>query len=249
KITSYLLNFQLDGVLKHPWVAADSEVQLDTEAHMISAVATSVIQSKEDIDPDIFNTMTSLQCFQDRDKLTKELLSPQHNTEKVIYFLLMDRKLRNPCLDDPEEIRSRNSTPDPPRKRTDSLRLHANSVCGSPQLGYRLSEGSPVAGRRALTVQSYRKSSAGNAAIAAAVASPAASRRPPPTPPTTPLLSGRGAAAAAAAAGGASGGSLTAASPEQPGWRSRLNSLKTSLATTLGTPRFHRRSKQQQQQQ
>ncbi|KAA3679201.1 uncharacterized protein DEA37_0007599 [Paragonimus westermani] len=34
----------------------------------------------------------------------------RHNTEKVIYFLLLDRKLRNPSSDDPEEIRSRSST-------------------------------------------------------------------------------------------------------------------------------------------
>jgi hypothetical protein len=30
-----------------------------------------------------------------------------HNTEKVVYFLLLDRKLRNPCKDDDEEIKAK----------------------------------------------------------------------------------------------------------------------------------------------
>lgn len=32
----------------------------------------------------------------------------RHNTEKVVYFLLLDRKLRNPSIEDDIEIRSRN---------------------------------------------------------------------------------------------------------------------------------------------
>jgi len=30
-----------------------------------------------------------------------------HNTEKVVYFLLLDRKLRNPCKDDDEDIKAK----------------------------------------------------------------------------------------------------------------------------------------------
>lgn len=33
----------------------------------------------------------------------------RHNTEKVIYFLLLDRKLRKPSFDDEEEIRNKSS--------------------------------------------------------------------------------------------------------------------------------------------
>ncbi|KAM3177685.1 hypothetical protein ACTXT7_004067 [Hymenolepis weldensis] len=33
-----------------------------------------------------------------------------HNTEKVIYFLLLDRKIRSPCYEDPDEIKARSST-------------------------------------------------------------------------------------------------------------------------------------------
>uniref|UniRef100_A0A1I8JK89 non-specific serine/threonine protein kinase n=1 Tax=Macrostomum lignano TaxID=282301 RepID=A0A1I8JK89_9PLAT len=227
----------LECVIKHPWVTVDSDAQIDSEAPMIHSVSTSVIPSKEDIDPDIFNTMTSLQCFHDRERLTRELLSPQHNTEKVIYFLLMDRKLRNPCMDDPDEIRSRNSTPDPPRKRTDSLRLHANSVCGSPQLGYQLSEGSPVAGRRALTVQSYRKTSLSASGGGGSGSSTAAAIDSGMAPSITIGAESSAASAAAAAVGNSAS---TAAVPSQ---QHRLSSLKASLATTLGSPRFHRRSK------
>ena len=31
----------------------------------------------------------------------------RHNTEKVIYFLLLDRKLRQPTYDDPEDTKQR----------------------------------------------------------------------------------------------------------------------------------------------
>ncbi|VDO78042.1 unnamed protein product [Schistosoma mattheei] len=80
------------------------------ELPMTQAVQTAIIPTRADIDPDIFSTMTSLQCFRDQERLVEELLSPVHNTEKVIYFLLLDRKLRNPSSDDPDEIRSRSST-------------------------------------------------------------------------------------------------------------------------------------------
>jgi len=30
-----------------------------------------------------------------------------HNTEKVVYFLLLDRKLRNPSKDDEEDIKAK----------------------------------------------------------------------------------------------------------------------------------------------
>ena len=34
----------------------------------------------------------------------------RHNTEKVIYFLLLDRKLKNPCDEDTEEVLNRSKT-------------------------------------------------------------------------------------------------------------------------------------------
>ncbi|CAL8087091.1 unnamed protein product [Calicophoron daubneyi] len=154
----------LKEVLEHKWVTSDQNIPLQLELPMTQAVQTAIIPSRADIDPDIFGTMTSLQCFRDQEKLVEELLSPVHNTEKVIYFLLLDRKLRNPSSDDPEEIRSRSSTlslgsskADPPRKRIDSLKLTLN---GSSRLSLgNLSEGSPLSGRRGLAVQKLRKKS------------------------------------------------------------------------------------------
>nr|VZI50043.1 unnamed protein product [Spirometra erinaceieuropaei] len=162
---------QLSDVLEHPWVVSDQEIPLQTELPMSQAVQTSIIPSREDVDPDIFSTMTSLQCFRDEEKLYEALLSPVHNTEKVIYFLLLDRKIRSPCYDDPDEIRSRGCTSgrrlcndnnvtlfvDPPRKRIDSRRLALN---GTARLSLGdLSEGSPLTGRRGLAVQKLRKQS------------------------------------------------------------------------------------------
>ncbi len=61
--------------------------------------------SIDDIDADVLATMGSLQCFSDRSKLVAELVCEKQTTEKVIYFLLLDRKLRHPCSDDPDEVR------------------------------------------------------------------------------------------------------------------------------------------------
>lgn len=73
-----------------------------------------------------------------------------HNTEKVIYFLLLDRKRRRPALEDEEEIAARpvrevvTETIDPPRKRLDTCRLN-----GQNQLNFgQISEGSPITPRR-----------------------------------------------------------------------------------------------------
>ena len=63
-------------------------------------------------------------------------------TEKVIYFLLLDRKKRKPCYEDETEVivRSRCGSQDPPRKRVDSYK---NGITYS-----QLSHGSPVTPRR-----------------------------------------------------------------------------------------------------
>ena len=65
-----------------------------------------MIPSETELDPDVIATMTSLHCFKDSVKLTHELLGPRHNTEKVVYFLLLDRKVRNPCKQD-EDVAAR----------------------------------------------------------------------------------------------------------------------------------------------
>ncbi|KAH9374219.1 hypothetical protein HPB48_013704 [Haemaphysalis longicornis] len=69
---------------------------------------THIIPCVDDIDPDVLSNMTSLGCFKDKEKLVKELLCTTHNTEKVIYFLLLDRKRRKPSYEDETEIIIRN---------------------------------------------------------------------------------------------------------------------------------------------
>jgi BR serine/threonine kinase len=71
-----------------------------------------------------------------------------HNTEKVIYFLLLDRKRRRPAIEDEEEVlRPRGDiidVADPPRKRLDTCRINGQ---GGFTFG-QISEGSPMTPRR-----------------------------------------------------------------------------------------------------
>ncbi|VDK28075.1 unnamed protein product [Gongylonema pulchrum] len=108
----------LGDVFKHPWVAGSSKAELELELPMAQVV-------------------------QDKEKLVRELLSSRHNTEKMVYFLLLDRKRRRPAHEDETEVILRGSNPshDPPRKRTDSSRPSRYPV-GS------ISEGSPINPRK-----------------------------------------------------------------------------------------------------
>ncbi|XP_023225679.1 serine/threonine kinase SAD-1-like [Centruroides sculpturatus] len=96
---------------------------------MKEAVQTHIIPSVDDLDPDVLSSMTSLGCFKEKDKLIQELLSTCHNTEKVIYFLLLDRKRRRPCYEDETDLifRNRSESVDPPRKRVDTCQLNGRS--------------------------------------------------------------------------------------------------------------------------
>ena len=127
---------------------------------MVQNVQTAIIPTEEDLDPDVIDTLRSLQCFKDRPKLVQSLLNKRHNTEKVIYFLLLDRKLRNPALAEEEyEMKAKQQgCLDPPKKRIDSRQLF---IHGKPNLSFgSLAEGSPLVPRRALTVhQVARKAS------------------------------------------------------------------------------------------
>ena len=81
------------------------------------------------------------------------LLNPNfsHNTEKVIYFLLLDRKRRKPACEDENETslhRYRSESADPPRKRVDTC-----GVNGTMSHFERLAEGSPITPRRNISHQ------------------------------------------------------------------------------------------------
>ena len=80
----------------------DTSNELESELPMKQVVQTHIIPSAEDLDADVLANMSSLGCFKDKKKLLANLLSSEHNEEKVIYFLLLNRKLRKPALEDNE---------------------------------------------------------------------------------------------------------------------------------------------------
>lgn len=143
------LRLTLEQIHRHSWVVVDSHGLVELELPVSQVVETSVIPSVEDLDPDVLSTMNSLQCFKDKDKLVQELLNSKHNTEKVVYFLLLDRKLRNPSIEDDHEIRLRSESADPPRKRVDAVQL--NQQNGQPSRKASLSSSpssSPISSAR-----------------------------------------------------------------------------------------------------
>ncbi|PIO76114.1 hypothetical protein TELCIR_01822 [Teladorsagia circumcincta] len=134
----------LADVFRHPWVAGTTRSEPELELPMSQVVQTHIIPSEESIDPDVFRHMNNLGCFKDKQKLIDELLSARHNTEKMVYFLLLDRKRRRPAQEDETEIILRGSAQhnDPPKKRTDSARAIRYAV-GS------IADGSPINPRKA----------------------------------------------------------------------------------------------------
>jgi len=112
---------------------------------MMEVVQTHIIPTDDLIDDDVLKAMNSLGCFKDKEKLKQELLQPLHNTEKVIYFLLLDRKKRKPSHEDDTEVivRNRCGSQDPPKKRIDSYNKNGISYT-------ELSQGSPITPRRKL---------------------------------------------------------------------------------------------------
>jgi len=148
-------------------VAGGSKSDLELELPMKQVVQTLVLPSADDIDPDVLSNMTSLGCFKDKDRLTQQLLNSVHNTEKVIYFLLLDRKRRRPAFEDETEVIMRNrctssssttsessTSLDPPRKRIDTRNLFGNGspvkslTKGSSYENMPIAEGSPIVTRR-----------------------------------------------------------------------------------------------------
>ncbi|XP_076313286.1 serine/threonine-protein kinase BRSK2-like isoform X5 [Tachypleus tridentatus] len=190
---------KLADVLRHPWTMAGSKTELDQELPMREVVQTHIIPSFDDLDPDVLASMTSLGCFKDKEKLLQELLSESHNTEKVIYFLLLDRKRRKPAYEDETEIiiRNRSESADPPRKRVDTCQVNGRS---GP--------------RRFPHSRSRRGSSTGSLHASSPSASPLSSPKPTPrgTPDESPLNTPPG-----------------SPSLSQPYWKSRLNTIKNSF--------------------
>uniref|UniRef100_A0A3B3HNQ6 non-specific serine/threonine protein kinase n=1 Tax=Oryzias latipes TaxID=8090 RepID=A0A3B3HNQ6_ORYLA len=115
------------------------------------------ILSLTELDPDVLESMYSLGCFRDRVKLTQDLTSAEENQEKMIYYLLLDRKERYPSCED-EDLPPRNDI-DPPRKRVDSPMLTRHSRCRPERKSLEVlsvtDQGSPTPPRKALDTNAH----------------------------------------------------------------------------------------------
>ncbi|GAB0190029.1 serine/threonine-protein kinase BRSK2 [Grus japonensis] len=96
----------LEHIQKHIWYIGGKN-EPEPEQPIPRKVQIRSLPSLEDIDPDVLDSMHSLGCFRDRNKLLQDLLSEEENQEKMIYFLLLDRKERYPSHED-EDLPPRN---------------------------------------------------------------------------------------------------------------------------------------------
>ncbi|XP_042068538.1 serine/threonine-protein kinase BRSK2 [Haplochromis burtoni] len=149
----------LEQIQKHTWYLAGKN-EPEPEQPIPRKVAIRTLASVEEIDPDVLESMHSLGCFRDKDKLTKDLLSEEDNQEKMIYFLLLDRKERYPSHED-QNLPPRNEI-DPPRKRVDSPMLSRHGKRRPERKSMEVLSvtegGSPVPVRRAIDMATHGQS-------------------------------------------------------------------------------------------
>ncbi|XP_052334907.1 serine/threonine-protein kinase BRSK2-like isoform X2 [Oncorhynchus keta] len=238
----------LEQIQKHNWyIAGKNEPEPEQPVPRKVAIRTL---STEEIDPDVLESMHSLGCFRDKGKLTKDLLSDDDNQEKMIYFLLLDRKERYPSQED-QNLPPRSEIADPPRKRVDSPMLNRHGKRRPERKSMEVLSvtegGSPVPVRRAIDMATHgQRSRSISGASSGLSTSPLSSPRvtphpsplgsPIPTPKGTPVHTPKDSPA----------GTPSPTPPPSPSigglpWRTRLNSIKNSF---LGSPRFHRRKMQ-----
>uniref|UniRef100_A0A8D3E437 Protein kinase domain-containing protein n=1 Tax=Scophthalmus maximus TaxID=52904 RepID=A0A8D3E437_SCOMX len=139
------------------------------------------ISSLTELDPDVLDSMHSLGCFRDRVKLTRDLQCEEENQEKMIYYLLLDRKERYPSYED-EDLPPRNDV-DPPRKRVDSPMLTRHGRCRPERKSLEVlsvtEQGSPTPPRRALDTAAHsQRSRSVSGASTGLSSSPLSSPRP-----------------------------------------------------------------------
>uniref|UniRef100_A0A8C1JSB2 Si:dkey-16p21.7 n=1 Tax=Cyprinus carpio TaxID=7962 RepID=A0A8C1JSB2_CYPCA len=220
----------LEEIQKHPWYQGGRNEPCP-EQPPPRRVCVKRILSLTDLDPDVLESMHSLGCFRDRVKLTRDLQCEEENQEKLIYYLLLDRKERYPSYED-EHLPPRNDV-DPPRKRVDSPMLTRHGRCRPERKSLEVlsvtEQGSPTPPRRALDTSAHsQRSRSVSGASTGLSSSPLNSPRvtpqgsPLPTPLGTPVHHPQ----------------HPPPTPSSAHWRTRLNSFKNNL---LGSPRFHRR--------
>uniref|UniRef100_A0A667XFH2 BR serine/threonine kinase 2 n=1 Tax=Myripristis murdjan TaxID=586833 RepID=A0A667XFH2_9TELE len=245
----------LEQIQKHTWYIGGKN-EPEPEQPVPRKVTIRSLPSADDIDPDVLDSMHSLGCFRDKNKLLKDLLSDDENQEKMIYFLLLDRKERYPSQED-QNLPPRNEI-DPPRKRVDSPMLNRHGKRRPERKSMEVLSvtdgGSPVPARRAIDMTQHGQS---KSVYSKSLDIPEANSKCNKEErsrsisgassglSTSPLSSPR-----------VSHGNLRSR-PTRPGpppprrppspsiggmpWRTRLNSIKNSF---LGSPRFHRRKLQ-----
>ncbi|XP_041522239.1 serine/threonine-protein kinase BRSK2 isoform X6 [Microtus oregoni] len=260
----------LEHIQKHIWYIGGKN-EPEPEQPIPRKVQIRSLPSLEDIDPDVLDSMHSLGCFRDRNKLLQDLLSEEENQEKMIYFLLLDRKERYPSHED-EDLPPRNEI-DPPRKRVDSPMLNRHGKRRPERKSMEVLSvtdgGSPVPARRAIEMAQHGQSKAVfsksldiaeahpqfskedrsrsiSGASSGLSTSPLSSPRvtPHPSPRGSPLPTPKGTPVHTPKESPAGTPNPTPPSSPSVGgvpWRTRLNSIKNSF---LGSPRFHRRKLQ-----
>ncbi|KAF3832271.1 hypothetical protein F7725_025936, partial [Dissostichus mawsoni] len=132
------------------------DFRADPEAYCTcKKVAIRSLAAAEEIDPDVLESMHSLGCFRDKEKLLKDMLE---NQEKMIYFLLLDRKERYPSQED-QNLPARTEIADPPRKRVDSPMLSRHGKRRPERKSMEvlcvMEGGSPVPVRRAIDMATH----------------------------------------------------------------------------------------------
>ncbi|KAG7325509.1 hypothetical protein KOW79_011825 [Hemibagrus wyckioides] len=254
----------LEQIQKHAWYLSGRNEPCP-EQPPPRRVCVRRILSLTELDPDVLESMHSLGCFRDRVKLTRDLQCEEENQEKMIYYLLLDRKERYPSYED-EDLPPRNDV-DPPRKRVDSPMLTRHGRCRPERKSLEVlsvtDQGSPTPPRRALDTSAHsQRSRSVSGASTGLSSSPLSSPRvtpqgsPLPTPLGTPVHHPHPppSSSSSSRAEGGGVGSLSLTPPTSPGgggagmaasssahWRTRFNSFKNNL---LGSPRFHRRKLQ-----
>ncbi|XP_037545255.1 serine/threonine-protein kinase BRSK1 [Nematolebias whitei] len=150
----------LEAIQKHSWYLGGRNEPCPEQPPPRRVCVTRIL-SLSDLDPDVLESMYSLGCFRDRVKLTQDLTSEEDNQEKMIYYLLLDRKERYPSCED-EDLPPRNDL-DPPRKRVDSPMLTRHGRCRPERKSLEVlsvtDQGSPTPPRRALDSNAHSQRS------------------------------------------------------------------------------------------
>ncbi|XP_073774214.1 serine/threonine-protein kinase BRSK2 isoform X1 [Danio rerio] len=150
----------LEAIQKHAWYQAGRNEPCP-EQPPPRRVSMGRIMSLTELDPDVLDSMYSLGCFRDRVKLAQDLQCEEDNQEKMIYYLLLDRKERYPSYED-EDLPPRNDV-DPPRKRVDSPMLTRHGRCRPERKSLEVlsvtEQGSPTPPRRALDTSTHSQRS------------------------------------------------------------------------------------------